>query len=143
MIEQQAHDELQVYLIERADPRFTIQHVVDTWAAQHATPETKPIQLAFALVGLYLHVERSATGRYVQRVHMQLGRRKHEWPSFQLPQARGTLTVVDVMATEPGPERDQAIDDWCASVWQAYEASHRIVEELLIQHEIIPPGSTG
>jgi hypothetical protein len=137
MTEQQAHDELRVYLIEQADPRFTLQHLVDAWAAQHATTETKPITLTFALVGLYLHLERKATGRYVQRVHMQLGRSKHEWPTFSLPSARGSMTVIDVMAVAPGPERNRAIDDWCASVWASYGDSHRVVEELLTTHGII------
>ena len=71
---------------------------------------TKPIGLAFALIGLYLHVERGMSGRDVQRVHMQLGRRKQPWPAFALPHHRGAMTAADVMAAAPGPERDRAID---------------------------------
>lgn len=137
MTQQQTYDELQAYLIESAHPQFIIQHAVDAWTAQHASAETKPIGLTFALVGLYLHVERGATGRWVQQVHVRLGRRKREWPSFPIPEDRGGVTVLDVMARDPGPERDQAIDDWCASVWEAYADSNQAVEDLLTEYEII------
>src|SRR5438067_3221775 len=49
-----------------------LQHVVDAYAAQTARASTKPITLAFALVGLYLHLEKNQTGKQVQRVHMLL-----------------------------------------------------------------------
>jgi hypothetical protein len=37
------------------------------------------------------------------------------------------------MAAAAGPERDAAIDAWCASVWAALHESHRQVETLLEQ----------
>lgn len=74
--EQHAYHELQCYTLAHGDVEFIHQHVVDVWAAQHADETTKPIGLAFALVGLYLHVERGVSGRQVQRVHMALARRK-------------------------------------------------------------------
>lgn len=135
--EQQAYDELQCYTLGHGGLGFIHQHVVDAWAAQHADERTKPIGLAFALVGLYLHVERGFSGRQVQQVHMELGRRKRSWPSFPLPRQRGSVTAGKVMAAEAGPERDQAIDSWCASVWDSFSESHRAVAELLEQHGII------
>ena len=47
------------------DPAFIHQHVMDAWAVQTADELTKPIQLTFALVGLYLHVEMAFSGRQV------------------------------------------------------------------------------
>lgn len=135
--EQQAYEELQCYTLGHGGPEFIHQHVVDAWAAQHADEQTKPIGLTFALVGLYLRVERTLSGRQVQRVHMQLGRNKRTWPSFPLPRNRGSVTAVEVMAAEAGPERDRAIDSWCASVWGAFSDSHLAVAELLEQHGII------
>ena len=44
---------------------------------------------------------------------------------------RGHLTIHDVLAVTPGPERDRAIDDWCASVWAAWSGSHEGVIALL------------
>lgn len=134
--EEQAHQELQAYTLGHGDPAFIHQHVVDAWAAQHADERTKPIGLTFALVGLYLHIEKGLSGRQVQRVHMELARRNRDWPSFPLPGERGDVTVTDVMAAPAGPERDRAIDAWCASVWDAFEESHRAVGELLEQQGI-------
>ena len=134
--EQQAYQQLQAYTLARGDATFIHQHVVDAWAAQHATAETKPIGLTFALVGLYLHLDRGFTGREVQRVHMLLARRKHQWPAFELPADRGTMTVIDVMTAPAGAARDRAIDDWSRSVWGAYRANHHIVIALLKQHGI-------
>jgi len=133
---QHAYDELQYYTLSRGDPGFIHQHVVDAWAAQHADEHTKPIGLAFALIGLYLRIERGFSGRQVQKVHMKLAQCKRNWPSFALPRDRGSITPIHVMSAQPGPERDQAIDAWCASVWSAFSESHRSVAELLEHHGI-------
>jgi len=135
--EQEAYDELQGYTLAHGDPAFVHQHVVDAWAAQHADERTKPIGLTFALVGLYLHLERGFSGRQVQRAHMALARHKRAWPTFGLPQVRGSITATHVIAAPAGPERDRAIDAWCASVWGAFRESHRAVAELLEQHGIV------
>lgn len=135
--EQHAYDELQCYTLAHGGLAFIHQHVVDAWAAQHADERTKPIGLTFALVGLYLHIERGFSGREVQRVHMALGRRKQNWPSLALPPERGSMTASQVMAAPAGPERDRAIDAWCASVWEAFRESHQAVAELLEHHRIV------
>ncbi len=135
--ERQAYDELQCYTLGHGGRGFIHQHVVDAWAAQHADEQTKPIGLAFALIGLYLHVERRFSGRQVQQVHMRLGQCKRTWPSFPLPRERGSVTAVQVIAAQAGPERDKAIDSWCSSVWDAFRDSHRAVAELLKHHGIL------
>src|SRR5437870_9391695 len=112
-----AYNELCCYTLTHGDPAFIHQHVVDAFAAQNADDQTKPIKLTFALVGLYLHVEKQFSGKRVQRVHMALAKRKRVWPSFALPNDRGSLTVTDVLAAPEGPERDRAIHSWSASVW--------------------------
>jgi hypothetical protein len=100
-----AYHELQAYTITHGDLAFIHQHVVDAWTLQHADESTKPIAVAFALVGLYLHCERGYTGKQVQRVHMIMARRKRVWPTFALPNQRGALTVKDVMVHPSGPAR--------------------------------------
>lgn len=134
--EQDAYDELCCYTLAHREPTFVHQHVVDAFAAQQASAETKPIQVAFALVGLYLHLERGLTGREVQRVHMTLAKRSRTWPTFALPASRGAITAVDVMAAPEGSQRDRAIDAWCASVWDACRANEPAVSALLEQHGI-------
>lgn len=141
--EQDAYHELCAYTLDHArrDPSFIHQHVVDAFAAQRADGVSKPIGVLFALVGLYLHVEKHFTGAQVQRIHMQLGRRKRLWARFDLPRDRGTITSRDVVAVPPGPDRDQSIDAWCASVWRAFADSRPTVIELLRQHGIDPGGA--
>ena len=134
--EQEAYVELQSYTLTHGDPAFIHQHVVDAWAAQHADEQTKPIGLTFALVGLYLHVDKGFSGKQVQRTHMALARHKQNWPSFPLPQERGSITAIQVMAKDAGPERDQAIDALCASVWEAFHESRQAIDALLAQHGI-------
>jgi len=132
--EQSAHDALAVYTLTHGDVAFIHQHVVDAFAAQHATTETKPIAITFALVGLYLHVERGLSGRQVQRAHSMLAKRTRRWPTFPLPERRGVMTVIDVMTAPAGPERDRAIDAWCASVWDAYRDVAPTVATLAREH---------
>ena len=135
--EQEAYDELRCYTLGLHDPQFVHQHAVDAFTAQNADGHTRPIALTFALVGLYLLAERQFSGRQVQRVHMELAKKKRAWPEFALPASRGQIRVTDVVSAPPGLERDAAIHRWCASVWQAFHASHGPVAELLQQRGIV------
>jgi hypothetical protein len=132
-----AYEQLYVYAGTRGRETFILQLVVDAHGAQIATNETKPIGLVFALVGLFLHVERGFTGLRVQHVHMQLGRKKHQWPGIVLPTHRGDITAVDVLQVPEGPERDAAISEWCRSVWEAYRDNRSTIIDLLQRHGVI------
>ena len=129
-----AYDQLYAYTMGR--PGFILQHVVDAHGAQTATAESKPMGIVFALVGLYLHVEKHFSGRQVQNVHTQLATRKRAWPVVDLPSARGDLTVADVLAAPAGRERDLAIDAWCVSVWNAFHASRPHILSLLQEYQV-------
>jgi hypothetical protein len=130
-----AYDEVYAYTMGR--PGFILQHVVDAFGAQTATRDSKPIRVVFALVGLYLHLERNFSGAQVQQAHIELGRRKRVWPAVALPENRGAVTAVDVLAAAPGDDRDQAIDEWCASVWTAFKDSRSLIIGLLAEHGIV------
>ncbi|MDQ3170359.1 MAG: DUF5946 family protein [Acidobacteriota bacterium] len=141
-----AYHELCGYALTRGDATFIHQHVVDAFAAQSATPATKPIAIAFALVGLYLHLEKGFNGREVQRAHMKMAREKHAWPLIALPAERGSMTAADVIRAPAGAARDAAIDDWCQSVWTCYCAKSRdTIAALLERHRILKdrPGLSG
>ena len=125
--EVEAYDNLCGYTLTLRDPEFIHQHVVDAWAVQHASPESKPIGVFFGLIGLHLHLERDFTGREVQRAHMKLAKPKRQWPTFTLPDNRGSITAVDVMEAAEGANRARAIDQWCASVWTAFEHTHATI----------------
>lgn len=130
-----AHHELQAWSLTRGDRAFVHQHVVDAWAAQHAEPDDPAIGLTFALVGLCLHLEYGFTGRQVQLAHMTLARRGgKQWPRFPIPGDRGGVRVTDVMAAPPGPERDRAVDRWCAAVWHAHRDNHGAIRALLARY---------
>lgn len=129
--DQDLYDQLSYYTLSLRDPEFIHQYAVDAFAAQHADEFTKPITIAFALMGLCLHLEKQYTGRMVQLAHMELAKKNRPLPTFMLPVQRGSITVADVLCTEPGEERKSAINEWSASVWDAYKDSHAQVREWL------------
>lgn len=131
------YHELCAYTLTRGDATFIHQHVVDAWAAQQATANSKPIGVFFALMGLYLHVEHGWTGKAVQLAHMQLAKRPEAWPVGPLPEARGTLTPTDVLAAAPGAARDAEISRWAASVWAEFSAHRAIIDELLKRRGVL------
>jgi hypothetical protein len=135
--EQDAYNALCGYTLGRGDAEFIHQHVVDAFAAQHADEQSRPIGVVFALVGLYLLVEKHFSGRQVQRVHMQLGRQGRTWPAVFLPQQRGSMTALEVITAREGAERDAAIHAWCASVWAAFVDNRQMVADLLRQHGVL------
>jgi hypothetical protein len=127
-----AYDELYVYSMGR--PGFTLQHVVDAFGVQTATKDSKPIGVIFGLVGLYLYIEKQYSGRQVQDVHRKLGEKKRAWPTIVFPEDRGRITAADVMANPEGQARDQAIKDWCRSVWNAFGANRPMIIDLIQEH---------
>jgi hypothetical protein len=130
--------ELSYYTLSIGDREFIHQHAVDAQAAQLADRDTKPISIVFALSGLYLAVDRGWTGRAVQLFHMKMARHKRPWPGIMLPASRGSTTVADVLAVEPGEDRDARIRDWSRSVWEAYASSREVIRRLVSDIEPLP-----
>jgi len=130
-----AYDELYHYTMGR--PGFILQHVVDANMAQRMDGTGPPIGAVFALVGLYLHVEKGFDGVCVQQAHKIMGRRKREWPAIVLPAERGHITPAEVMAAPVGAARDAAIDRWCESVWTEFASNRDVIVRLLEEYEII------
>ncbi len=133
--EQEQYEEVAFYTLAHSDPGSIHQNVVDAFAAQTTTEADKPIRLAFALIGLYLTLEKNYTGRQVQLGHMQLGKYRREWPRFAPPAERGKIRVGDVLAAAPGAKRDAMILTWCAAVWAAWAEAHEQIAELC-EHEL-------
>ena len=120
--EENLYHELALYTLELRDPEFIHQHIVDAYAVQHAGPDSKPIAIAFGLIGLYLYLEKGFTGRQVQRAHMQLARKSKRWIAPPMPRQRlARIGVADVLAAEPGSERDAMIRSWCEAVWRDWQ----------------------
>ena len=126
------YNELAYYTLGHPDKIYFIhQHVVDAYTAQHADDKTKPIAIIFALAGLYLYLEKNYTGKQVQNAHIQMSKNKKIWPFIKIPEQKGEITILKVLDTPPGKERDLMIKKWCHSVWQAYENSHASIESLV------------
>jgi hypothetical protein len=124
------YHELTAYTLAHPGPEFLHQNVVDAYTAQHAGPAAKPIAVTFALIGLYLCLERGFTGRQAQRAHVRMARQRKPWLTLPLPEHRGDLTIADVLAAEPGPARDSAIRAWCISVWKSWSHAHARIAAL-------------
>ena len=89
----------------------------------------------FALVGLYLYLEKGFTGRKVQKAHMQLAKRHKSWERPILPSSRGAIAISDVLDAPTGEQRDLLIREWCMSVWNAWrEERDQIVS--LVKNEL-------
>lgn len=124
--------ELTYYTLAHPDQIYFIhQHAVDAWTAQTATPQTKPIGVAFSLAGLCLFVEKGYTGRQVQQAHLKLSTNKPAIPAIHLPDNRGRIGIEDVLLAEPGEIRDETIKNWCRSLWAAFTSVHPVVHEWL------------
>lgn len=126
----QIHSELTGYTVNRGDLTFVHQHLVDSYGAQHVGPQSKPIGVAFALMGLYLALEKGYTGKQVQYLHMLLARRSKQWPTFPRPEGTGALTVHDVLLASPGEPRDKMLMRWAAAVWDIWAPQHDRVRRL-------------
>ncbi|HMK53599.1 MAG TPA: DUF5946 family protein [Methanobacteriaceae archaeon] len=129
--EQELFYELTYYTTVHPDPSFIHQHAVDAFAAQIADENTKPVTITFALVGLYLLIEKNFSGKEVQNAHVKLAKHRKRWPKFNLPKERGNITIRDVISIPPGSKRDEFIFKWCKTVWDAYIESHEKVAYLL------------
>jgi hypothetical protein len=128
--DQELYDELSFYTLSHHDAAFIHQNIVDAYAAQHADEQTKPIRTVFALIGLYLCLEKGFTGRQVQQMHMRLAKQRKQWPTIQPPVATASITVADVLAVAPGKQRDEAIRNWCEAVWETWLQQRNLIVEL-------------
>lgn len=126
----QLFQELSFYTLAIESPVFSHQFAVDAYSAQHAGGHTKPITVAFSLVGLYLAVEGNYTGRQVQQAHMRLAQQSKSWPLPPTHAFQATLTVQDVLLAEAGPARDKLVRAWSSAVWQSWQPAHGLVAEL-------------
>jgi len=133
---QDAYNQLSYYTLNLGDADFIHQHVVDAFAAQTADESSKSIKIVFALIGLYLHVEKQFTGLQVQRSHRLMARKKRAWPVIPLPTERGTVTACHVLANPAGSQREEAIHQWCANVWAAFLDSRQLIADLASEYGI-------
>jgi hypothetical protein len=123
--------ELSAFTLSLQEPDFIHQLALDTYTAQHAGPNLKPIAPAFALIGLYLFLERGYTGREVQLAHIKLGNLHKQWPRFQVPATKATLTINDVLKGNLTDDYRALLAGWGKSVWEIWEPEHENIRQLV------------
>jgi len=121
---EQVYSDLMCYTVAKRDPEFIHQHVVDTYAAQHAGGSTRNITVAFGLIGLYLALEKGYTGKQVQQAHMRIAKVRKVWPRLEPPLRPAVLTVMDVLQAGTDEEKDAMIRKWMAAVWESWSDRH-------------------
>jgi hypothetical protein len=126
--------ELSAYHYSRNDSTFIHQLAVDAYGAQHTGEQTPNITTAFALIGLYLSIEKLYTGIQVQQTHMILAQKKIVWPRLEVPNRLEAMTVQDVLQVSTD-QRDIQLCEWAKSIWAAWDKEKDwvsgIVENLL------------
>jgi Family of unknown function (DUF5946) len=129
------YNELAYYTLGLQDACFIHQYIVDAYTSQTATEDTKAISLTFALVGLYLYIEKNYSGKEVQQFHTLMSTDKMKWPNIKLPGKRGEITIETVLNANEGDERNKMIKNWCNSVWNAFVESHSEIIEIADYYE--------
>jgi hypothetical protein len=116
----QLFSDLSCYTVSRQDAEFIHQYAVDAYEAQHAGGKTRNITVAFGLIGLYLALEKGYTGKQVQQAHMLIAKVRKDWPRLEPPARPACLTVMNVLKTPDGTEKDVMIRQWMAAVWESW-----------------------
>jgi len=110
------------------------QMTVDAYGAQHAGQTTRPIRVAYSLVGLHLALDRGLTGIQVRDAHSRMGKPDATWPSFARPSGFADRSIVDVARAgvqANSPEwHAAAVLEWAKAVWAWWEPAHRDVQRL-------------
>ena len=127
----QLYDELASFTLSLGYGDFIHQLAVDTYAAQHSGPGTKPIRTVFSLIGLYLTFERGYTGRQVQQAHMILGKKRRQWPLLNPPGEKTWLTVQDIVPGLTKENYRERLNSWGKSVWGAWNPRHEHVAQVV------------
>lgn len=121
---------LSFYTLSLRDDFFIHQYIVDAYAAQHASIQTKPIKTAFALFGLYLAIEHGYTGKEVQNAHIFLASKNKNWPKFIPPKVKSTLNVLDVIK-KSDDKKEEMIKQWMSDVWNSWKENHTEISKLV------------
>ena len=122
--------EITYYTLLKKDPSFIHQHVVDAYAAQHSGERTRTITTVFALIGLYLAIEKGYTGKQVQEAHMKIARTRKDWPRPEPPAQPATLTVLDVLQADTDEKKERMIRIWSEAVWESWKHQHAWIRDI-------------
>lgn len=130
--------ELSFYTMAHPNQAYFIhQHVVDAYAVQHLTEDSKIIKATYGLLGLCLYLEYGFTGKEVQNVHVKLSYDKSDWPNILYPLEPISFSIQNILDAPEGEERDRKIREWCEAVWKANEINQEPVRVWLKKRNVI------
>jgi len=127
-----AYGELLSRSYEDAERRRVHQMLVDAYAVQHpGVPGRRSAQsVGLHLMTLCLFLERDIDPREGPRLHQQMIEANvFSW--LTPPPSRGSITVLDVLATTGAAGHVTATRMWARSAWDAWCAHHETVRHWL------------
>ena len=124
------YNELAYYTLSHKGKDFIHQHIVDAFAIQTANEHTKPIKITYALIGIYLHIEKGYTGKQVQVAHVEMSKKSKVFPKIILPTNRGEISIADVLKITDAEERDKLIHGWCETIWKAFASQQELIKDI-------------
>lgn len=134
-ISQEKYNELSIYTLSLNNKEFIHQHIVDAFTAQNADGNIKNITLFFAVIGLYLYIEKGFNGKEIQDLHTKIANSKKELPKLKIPKEKASITVSEVLEARPGIERNEKIKEWSRSVWKIFKNQKDIIENFLKKYQ--------
>jgi len=117
------------YTLSNNNEQFIHQLIVDAYSAEHAGGCTKNITVMFALIGLYLVVERNYTGRQVQLLHMRIP--KQNWPYLEPPKHTASIKINDVVNAKTNSQKELLIYRWVSDVWDSWAEQHSYLHKII------------
>jgi hypothetical protein len=112
-------------------PLFGLVHqlTVDAYAVQHAGGPHPDKSVDVHLVGLHLVLARGLRPVDVAPRLQRLASATRDWPHWEPPEGRGTLTVADV-ALAGRENHAPTVRRWAEETWQRWSPHHAAVAEL-------------
>lgn len=110
------------------------QFTVDAYAAQHPGGNHPEKSIAIHLAGLHLLLERDVAPERMPALRKHLADTVATWPHFPPPGDRGALTVFDVAMVDTPQEHVDMVQQWAASVWEAWSHHHAGVVAFVNDH---------
>jgi len=104
------------------------QLTVDAYATQHAGGPHPDKSIAVHLSGLHLFYEEGVKPTSIAPLLQKLATRTNQWPHFDPPEVRGSMTIFDVALAE---SHIDAVRAWSRGVWESWSPHHAAIAELV------------
>ena len=111
---------------------FDHQYLVDIFCCETYAPETKPISIAFALVGLYLFLEKDFSWKLIQNFHKHLSKQNIILPQISI-HIKNPEFLIEDMIKLPINERKQKFKFRASQVRNIYSQDDKNNIKLLTE----------